>query len=73
MTGDGKIREHTFGVGTRMTWLAIALKFYNIVVWVSFTGSGNVDILETRVDQRESTYDGTGRRIYSRKMDCQCQ
>ena len=52
MTGDGKTKEHTSSVGTRMTWLAIALKFYNIVVRLSFTGSTNVHTSESRCGSR---------------------
>jgi hypothetical protein len=43
MTADGKIREHTSSVGTRM-----GVKFYNIVGWFSFAGSADVHISETR-------------------------
>ena len=57
MTGDGKVREQTSSVGARMTWLVIALKFYNIVIWLSFAGSADIHISEMqcgskRVDLR---------------------
>jgi hypothetical protein len=62
MTGDGKVREQTSSVGARMTWLVIALKFYNVVVWLSFAGSENVHTSELRYGsyKRELIYDGTG-------------
>ena len=42
MAGDSKVRVHTSSIGTQMTWLAVALKCYNTVVWLSFAGSASV-------------------------------